>query len=500
MIMRTAVTALVMVLAGCLASAEVFVEPQAPERSLGIVTNAEFDAGGMSYAHGWRPLPGSFRMHRRQNEACAWSLFLGLREEGEAGVMQTVHLPPRRSLSLRVLATAHTDTGAAVVVTLVRASDGVILAEVVVDGIERGVLAQGFESGPGGPAQLMVRLVGGAGSMGLVDRVTIAPPVQARYARPPDYSGRDLLLAEGHGLRVDADFEPRLLPQAARMLQEAMEDRTGARTSQIGAGVFVSVSQPEAVEWPERESYHLRVSESGVTISAPAEEGAVWAMMTLIDLIRPEPDGGARLLAVDVQDRPALQWRIAVGQMGDINAARKAARLKLNMALVDYHDESCLATMDELRSIGLEPVLIIVADQTDDVTGAMQDAVTRLGAQFLLVTLPTAQVVDFARRHADRVTVLAHAGDAEPEAWPGEIIALLAADDEPERLSRWRGAGIRCVLGDLEPSAGMAVPLALERLAAGDGCLGSTIWLAGREAARTQQLADLAWRGMPAVD
>ncbi|GEM_PF-6507977 len=439
------------------AAAQVFVGPQAHERALKVVRNGHFDSGGRSYASGWRRLPGSSRVCRIENELGEHSLFLKLREDGEAGVVQTVQVPPRRSLSLRLLATCHTSGEAAVVATLTRIADGVVLAEVTVNGIERGTLAQGFESGRGGPAELMLRLVGDAGSSGLIDRVAIARPVQACEARPPDFSGLDLLLAQGQGLRVDAGFEPRLLPQAARMLQEAIEDLTGARTTEIGAGVFVSVAQPEATGWPDREAYHLTACESGVTIRAAAEEGAFRGMMTLMDLIRAEPAGGARILAVDAEDRPVLRWRVADGPIGAeiANSARAIARLKLNMAVVDPGREDAPALMSELRSVAVEPVLMITADDADDLTGVTQDAIERLGARYLLVEEPSDEVRAFAQRNAREVTVLTA---ASADGWP--VPRLVALSDA--------GSG-----------SGALIP-----------------WHAGSQA--TQQLADLTWRGMPA--
>ncbi len=545
MLRRITIAAVVLAVASCVAGAEVFVGPQAPQRGLEIVMNGEFEQGGMAWAAGWRPLPGAFRLHRVQREAGEHSLFLGLRDGGDGGVMQVVNLPAHRALSLRVLATCHTSTEAAVVATLTRVADGVVLAEVVVDGIERGVLAEGFDSGPGGSAELMLRVVGEKGSEALIDSVAIAKPVQACDARPPDYAGADLVLAQGQGLRVDADFEPRLLPQAAQMLQETLEDVTGARTTSIGAGVSVSVSQPEATGWPERESYRLKVCETGVTITAPAEEGAFHAVMTLIDLLRAEPGGGARILAVDVQDKPALPWRIAsAADFSDpANAARTLARLKLNMALVDYEDEVGPAIIDELRSVGVEPVIRVSAGQTDGVGAAMRDAVERLGARYVLVSPPStpaaedgavrphhwdepplAQVAAFAREHAGEVTVVVPASRAvttplhsvvefnissvvlvTPDGWPREVVAVLPARPggmDGEYLESWHDAGVRYVLTDwtfLQPET---VAQALGERAAGAACLGVEVGLDGVRGAEqlAEQMADLAWRGMPSEE
>ncbi|MFP4249218.1 MAG: glycoside hydrolase family 20 zincin-like fold domain-containing protein [Armatimonadota bacterium] len=545
MYQRGMIVVLIALLACAVAGAEVFVGPQAPDRGLGIVQNASFDSGGMSYADRWRPLPGAFRMHRKPRETGGHSLFLQLREEGDGGVIQAVDLPPRRTLSLRVLATCHASAECALVATLTRAADGAVLAEVVVDGIERGVLAQGFETGAGGAAELMVRVVGEAGGRALVDRVTIAEPVPSRHAHSPDYSGRDLVLAPGEGLRVDADFEPRLLPQAARMLQEAIEDMTGAPTTTVVSAVTVTVDEPQATEWPERESFRLTVGEGGVRIDAAAEQGALWGMMTLIDLLRPEPDGGARVVAVDARDQPALPWRIAADPLRGtaLNAARSLARLKVNMAEVDADREDAPALVEALRSVGIEPVLRVGAGDADDITDAMQDGVERMGARYLLVSAPgtdaeadgemrphhwdrppLSQVAEFAREHADEVAVIVPASPmarithqsveefsvgagvrVTPEGWPPEIVALLpvAADDDEQWRESWRDAGLRFVMSTLRSAETVAVEQALEARAAGAECLGARMrrWDAETPAAprvaTLQEQADRAWGGLP---
>ncbi len=527
------------------AGAEVFVGSDVPERSLGIVQNRSFESGGRSYADHWRPLPGAARMHRTKREGGEHSLFLELRETGDGGVVQTVDLPAHHRLSLRVLATCHADADCAVVVTLTRVSDGVILTELSVDGIERGVLAENFGTGPGGPAELMVRVVGAEGGRALIDRVTIAGPVEARHARSPDYSGPDLMLARGAGLRVEADFEPSLLPQAARMLQEAIEDVTGAPTTSIGAEVLVHVDQPESPQWPERESYHLKVSESGVAITAPAEQGAVWAMMTLIDLVRPEPDGGTRVLAVDVRDEPALPWRAVSAVRGQTptNFARAAARLKFNVAEIDPSQPEASAMARELTSLGIEPLVRLGAETGEDIKSAMRKAVDRLGARYLLILPPKtdgetegamrphrwdqpplSDVAQFAREHPDSVTVIVPASrrvleekqlgslrheaatsvQVTPVDWPAEVVALLPRISRGEGdfdHQRWFDAGIPSVLRAASDDEPLSVHRALQARANGHQCLG--VWMSHRicggsvwEREFTRRAADLAWRGL----
>lgn len=401
-----------------------------------IVANAHFDTGGYTYADHWRPLPGGgFRMLRRAEPGDGHSLYLQLRADGDGGVAQTVCLPAGRTLSLRMLATCWANGGDCALATLTRLSDGVVLAEVKVDGIERGEMAANFDTGAGGPAELMVRLVGNRGARAAVDYVEIGPPVSiARESGRPVFTGDDLVLRPGDGLRVDADFTPRLLPAAAEMLQEALEDVTARPTERVAATVTVSVPQPETTDWPARESYHLHVSRSGVTIEAPAEQGAFWGMMTLIDLIRPEPSGGVRILAVDAHDQPALPWRIAAewrdGSL--LNSARRLARFKLNLAELDVHGAADSdAVVRALRDHGIEPALFLREEPDAETASAIEDFIRRAAVRY--VALHTDE--PWARRWAEdhpqvrvlkpapkvrRVVMTAYAAEAAANlAWRG---------------------------------------------------------------------------------
>lgn len=489
-----------------IASAEFFVGAQERDRSMGLVRNPHFEAGGHSYATAWRPLPGSFRMHRVIGEMGEAGLFLALREDGDGGVSQVITLPRNRRLSLRMLATCWTERDCSAVATLTRA-DGTVLAEVVVDGIKRGMLAESFNSGSGGPAELAVRVVGARGGRAIIDSVFIGPPLETASADRPRFTGLDLVLAPGAGLRVDADFRPRLLPQAARMLQEAMQDLSGHPVSATDAAVMVNVKQPPATVWPEREAYHLRVTEQGAHISAGAEEGAFWGMMTLIDLLRPEPDGGVRVVAVDVDDRPMLPWRIAgaVSSTDPANEARRVARLKLNMAVVSYPRDDCAELVAELQSVGIAPVIFLSGNVADDLPAAMEDAVSRLGAHHLLVVPPSTPAADvsppllavaaFARERADDVTVIVPVGGASPMArdgWPAEVVALVPSTD-PDTLRWCSESGVSFVVAEEDDQEPAAVRRALEARADGSPCLGAMI-MSPRHG--TDHQADLAWRGM----
>ncbi len=504
-----------------------------PVGASGIVANGEFDAGGRTYADHWRPLPGSFRMHRRSDSTGEHSLYLQLRADGDGGVVQVVDLPPGRRLSLRVLATCWANGNDAVVAGLIRRGDGLVLAEIVVDGIERGEMAADFETGPGGPAELMLRLVGDKGARASIERVTIGPPIEARVVgRPAFGTSRDLVLGPGDGLRIDADFAPRLLPAAAEMLQEALEDITGQATERTAATVSVSVPQPESTEWPARESYHLTVRDSGVTIEAPAEQGAFWAMMTLIDLMRAEPAGGARILAVDVADEPALPWRIGShhaleDRAHSENAARSLARLKLNMVLVGYDwsdpPERDTGAVAALRTVGLEPIIGIATDCPVRPEAALADARARLDASHFLVEPwwdrdPVRGQLDWgepglraALDAAEEITAIVPAytylghhdnGGGEFEAlapgelddWPGEVIACLLPETHSgaagEEVVAAEAKGVRYIIVDDRELEGTAAAVRARQRTT--SCLGVVITQWGE---LQEQAANTAWRG-----
>ncbi len=133
-----------------------------------VVRNSSFESGGRTWSAGWQPLGGEVRVRRAAEDGRCFLQML-LRGDGDGGVVQQVQLPPNATLSLRMLATAWDTPGGGVTATLVRSSDGVVLCELTAGGIERGEVARNFQTGCGGPAELMVRLVGDKGGEGEVE-------------------------------------------------------------------------------------------------------------------------------------------------------------------------------------------------------------------------------------------------------------------------------------------------------------------------------------------
>lgn len=102
-------------------------------------------------------------------------------------------------------------------------------------------------------------------------------------------------------LRVDSTFDA-----GARELIDERWRALGIPALQVATPADVSVRvRPSS----QRERYRLTISSGGVAIVASDAEGAFDAAMTLAQLARRVP-GGFTLPCVQIDDRPALRWRI----------------------------------------------------------------------------------------------------------------------------------------------------------------------------------------------
>ncbi len=504
------------------------VAPALADRAPEIVRNGDFQVGGKAWFAAWRPLHGAVRC-LRAGEGEQKHLHMTLRADGDGGLTQVVELPAGRRLSLRVLATAWDIAESGVIVSLVRVADAKVLAELAVGRIVRGEVSCNFDSGRGGPAWLTVRLQGPRGGQGAVEWVTIGPPVAERPPQQAAYGTEkgDLVLRPGEGLRValpDGD----LMASARMMIREALAELMGAEPTRAAATLQVTVDRPAAADWPARESYHLEVDKSGVHIHAPTPQGALWAMMTLIDLLRPEPGGGVRILSARIDDRPELPWRVGCveGLGGEpailTNAVKKLARLKFNMVVVpagvpsDGPDDWELRghqASQVAREWGLEPVAALsscLSPSADTMEAAVRGVIEQLRVRCLMVDLCCGpwdkgladRLVAAARSFDPPVTLFApfdasHPRESESRKilsqWPPEIVLVCG----PEVLE---SATLAAALSDaarrdvcyLLEVRGDAEAKAREALAArerGEQCFGLVGWGDDLEAA-----ANAAWR------
>jgi len=238
-----------------------------------------------------------------------------------------------------------------------------------------------------------------------VEWVSIGPPLGEESRIPAAYGprGGDLVLNCGEGLTIHIP-ESVALTNGAAMVQEALAELMGSQPQKLATQVQVTVDEPPASEWPARESYHLEVDKRGVRIHAPAQQGAFWGMMTLIDLMRNEAGGRVRIQAVKVQDQPDLPWRVGTppGALGtaaeQVNTVKKLARLKLNMACVAVDDleaaradsvERFERLFESLRAHGIEPIAVVglgrAAMGLDVQKSVMGAAIEKLQARYLAI-------------------------------------------------------------------------------------------------------------------
>ena len=496
-----------------------------------IVRNGDFEVGGTMWFAAWRPLHGAVQCLRAGEEGHK-HLYMRLRSDGDGGLTQAVELPPRQTLSLRMLATAWDIADGGVILELVRAADGKVLAEIAVGRIVRGIVGCNFNTESGGRAWLTVRLQGPEGGQGAVEWVRIGPELAENEGQQPAYgsASRDLVLPPGEGLKVET---PRsgLLANGAAMVRGALAERMRSKPARIGATVRVAVSGPETVEWPAREGFLLEVDAEGARIEAATEQGALWGMMTLIDLMRSEPGGGVRILAAAVHERPDLPWRIgwAEGLAGDassiLNGVRKLVRLKMNMVIVaagtpsegpDDWELRGRSTAALARQWGLEPVVALsscLSPSPGTLEAAARAAIEELEARYLMVDLCcgpwdsalAGRLGAVARSFDPPVTLLSRfVADDRPQAevrsilnqWPREIVMVCDGEclDSPRLGPALRSLAVRGAPYLLEVD-GDPAPLAQRASAArarGEQCLGLAGW--GPE---LEETANAAWRAPP---
>ena len=465
-----------------------------------IVRNPDFAAGGRTWSAGWRPLPGEVRVLRGDQEG-RHCLTMVLRGDGDGGVVQQVTLPARRRLSLRMLATAWDTPSGGVVATLIRLSDRQVLCELLVADIVRDQVSRSFDTGSGGPAELMVRLVGDAGGRGRVDWVRIGPLVSERIQQWPVEFGppeRDLVLSPGEALSFEQAPGSPALAAAVEMVQQALGETAGTPATRPGPPVTLPPPGTGASE-----DYRLVVSPDGVRI----EGNARWALMSLIDLMRREPGGGVRIPAVAVSDAPHLPWRggwVEGPPDAATNAVRRLVRLKLNVALIpattssqgegDWEVIGREACEQALRH-GIVPVAVLtcIGQPTGDALRLAAETVARnLPVQYLLLSHPgawnptVADAILAALAGLDHPTHVIAVLDAEGrgradvvstlDAWPAQVMlacpqSALRSDEVAAAVGRAGRRGVSwLVMVDEDPAA--AAVMAASARARGDRCGG----------------------------
>ncbi|MCD6362037.1 MAG: hypothetical protein J7M38_14365, partial [Armatimonadetes bacterium] len=291
-----------------------------------------------------------------------------------------------------------------------------------------------------------------------------------------------------------------------------------------GAEVRIEVPAPPQTTWSAAESYRLSVRAGRIDIEAGGSAGAVWGLMTLIDLMRPRPDGGVSITAAEVEDAPAFPWRAgwASGPPAEaVNAIRKLVRLKMNVALIPATTRSQgegdwevigLETCRAALRYGLTPVPVLIASKAnpDGLALAAETVARNLPVDHIMVLYPGAwapeaggAILEAVEGVGRPITVISRLDAESPStsqaaqtlsAWPKEVTAVVGLEcvrstELAEALWRAAGNGVSYLLVADEDPPRLA-HLARSARAIGHRCLGLVAMSEDPE-----PVANAAWGG-----
>ncbi len=297
--------------------------------------------------------------------------------EGAAGVEQETRVPPGRNLFLSAdLAAPRVPQGRLAVSAW---SQGKLLAELALDAEQqrwrtRRTLLQSPAEG-----SVVVRVTAtGRDVLAYIDNVVLAEPAAGATVAEAEAAAGERNFVLGPSLFVW--LEPgasELLRNGAAIVAEKLAGATaGAVSVAVGEGepaVQVTVERPPTPPaWPRSESFVTASSESGIHITAPTDQGAVYGMMALPQLVSQRADGQWQLVAARLEDAPAMPFRgtymagLPREQAARIAWCRRLAALRLNAVVIeddiwwnlDREPERQVAqeAFTDFRAYGLEPI------------------------------------------------------------------------------------------------------------------------------------------------
>ncbi len=163
-----------------------------------------------------------------------------------------------------------------------------------------------------------------------------------------------------------------VIGSAIRLFSESLQEQTGAvvvSQDALGAdepGVELVVAPGDGLE-REPESYSLEVSRDRVRLVSADGRGALYGLMTLLELAQRVPSGGNIFLAASIEDAPDLPFR-GVFPVGSRELIDRLARLRYNAAALSFdsafdRDPEKRRREEDLfaycREVGLEPIPIL---------------------------------------------------------------------------------------------------------------------------------------------
>ncbi len=179
----------------------------------------------------------------------------------------------------------------------------------------------------------------------------IPTPQECRFTEQTFLVGGSLRLQLPMGsaaadLRSAALLATVLATVGGRTLQPQQTTRyVGWHVLQVGDGGEYTVPSERIPE--RRESYYLRIDETGILLAARDSVGLFYAVQTLTQIVRLRRQGGHRIPAVEIRDWPALEHRgvmIDVGRQVErvdwlVELIEQMAAYKKNMFVLYFEDK-----------------------------------------------------------------------------------------------------------------------------------------------------------------
>ena len=128
-------------------------------------------------------------------------------------------------------------------------------------------------------------------------------------------TGGEFVLVSDFAARFDGPSDARLQSAVDRSIVRlrarvgfGLQPSMAANSANAALTIKVRSASSGVPTMQEDESYHLRVTTSGITLEAPTDFGAIRGLQTLLQLVQPSR-GKFVLPAVEIDDSPRFRWR-----------------------------------------------------------------------------------------------------------------------------------------------------------------------------------------------
>jgi hypothetical protein len=344
---------------------------------------------------------------------------LSLVTPGETGLSQRVALSSadwKRPLRVNAQVRVEQLSSGSVTLSVESGSQSHSVAEITrADGLWQ-ELSVNFVPGATDP-QITIRVKATDGNHGppalvYVDNITIGPAAIIPEPKHLKWLSLDKSFSIPENLKVEVKGKSgAVVASALRLFSESLKKQTGIitePTTQLGAdeaGVELTVASDKRTR-REPESYSLQVSPKRVKIVSADERGALYGLMTLLELVQPAPGGGSIILAASIDDHPDFHFR-GVHLFGSYDRAYldHLARLRFNSVVIpsNYGNDpekrrkleeafaDCRAlgieAIPEVQSLGWETAILVDPNVVEG-TEVVGEKLTLVGDQPLALAHP----------------------------------------------------------------------------------------------------------------